>query len=83
LPSLRPGTAVSENNKVKALHKNHLEQYWPFFYFGLAVEAASFLLVHPELFTLIACLKTTALTVLWLGRKKSGQFVHILFLEDP
>jgi hypothetical protein len=71
--------AVSENKNVKALHQNHLDQYWPFFLFGTGVQVGAFFLVHPELFTLIVCFKTTALTVLWLGRKQNGQFVGIQY----
>lgn len=70
---------MSENKDVRALHKNHLDQYWPFFFFGTAVQVGSFFLVHPELFTLIVCFKTTALTVLWLGRKGNGQFVRVKY----
>ncbi|GFZ47324.1 hypothetical protein JCM24511_05067 [Saitozyma sp. JCM 24511] len=65
---------LSENKDVRALHANHLDQYWPFFLFGTGVQVGAFFLVHPELFTLIVCFKTTVLTVLWLGRKQNGQF---------
>ncbi|WWC58784.1 uncharacterized protein I303_101328 [Kwoniella dejecticola CBS 10117] len=57
------------------IHSNHLEQYWPIFFVGLIIEFASFVLVHPDLFTLVACVKTLILLGLWLGRDKHGRFL--------
>ncbi|WWC66211.1 uncharacterized protein I206_100112 [Kwoniella pini CBS 10737] len=63
-----------DSNKQLA-HLNHLEQYWPIFLIGLIIEFSSFILVHPDLFTLIACVETLILTTLWLGRDKNGKFL--------
>nr|ODN96716.1 hypothetical protein L204_03425 [Cryptococcus depauperatus CBS 7855] len=35
------------------IHANHLEKYWPIFFIGTAVECGAFLLVHPDVFTLV------------------------------
>lgn len=63
-------------------HAQHLEHYWPLFIFGTMIEFVAFLLVHPDLFTLVVCLKTTALLGIWLGRDDKGGFVGSLFIID-
>lgn len=65
---------VSENRKVRDLHASHLAGYWPALYCGLAMEVAGYFLVHPDLFTLVVCVKTTTMTIIWLGRS-NGRFV--------
>lgn len=59
---------------MQEIHRSHLAGYWPALYCGLAVEAAAYFLAHPDLFTLVVCVKTTLLTVIWLGRA-DGKFV--------
>ncbi|WVW82517.1 hypothetical protein I302_104528 [Kwoniella bestiolae CBS 10118] len=56
-------------------HSNHLDQYWPLFLIGSIIEFGCFILVHPDLFTLVACLKTLVLTALWLGVDGKGRFL--------
>ncbi|WVN89114.1 uncharacterized protein L203_104330 [Cryptococcus depauperatus CBS 7841] len=57
------------------IHANHLEKYWPIFFIGTAVECGAFLLVHPDVFTLVVCLKTTILLCLWMGRDSKGGYL--------
>lgn len=52
-----------------------LRHYWPLFIFGTMIEFVTFFLVHPDLFTLVVCLKTTILLGIWLGREDRGVFV--------
>jgi len=42
-----------------------MEQYWPVFFTGMAIEFACLLFVHPTMFTLVVCLKTTVCTAIW------------------
>ncbi|KAE8542909.1 hypothetical protein D1P53_000972 [Cryptococcus gattii VGV] len=69
-------------------HAQHLEHYWPLFIFGTMIEFVTFFLVHPDLFTLVVCLKTTILLGIWLGRDDRGGFLTIklrgkgIFPED-
>lgn len=42
-----------------------MEQYWPVFLTGMAIEFACLLFVHPAMFTLVVCLKTTVCTTMW------------------
>ncbi|KIR78826.1 hypothetical protein I306_04188 [Cryptococcus gattii EJB2] len=58
-------------------HAQHLEHYWPLFIFGTMIEFVTFFLVHPDLFTLVVCLKTTTLLGIWLGRDDRGGFLTI------
>ncbi|OCF41856.1 hypothetical protein I317_04366 [Kwoniella heveanensis CBS 569] len=67
------------NTAKQKAHASHLDQYWPLFFVGTIVEFGSFILVHPDLFTLIACIKTLALLSLWLGRDKNGRFLTSRF----
>ncbi|WWC99889.1 hypothetical protein V866_006798 [Kwoniella sp. B9012] len=55
-------------------HFNHLQQYWPIFLVGTIIEFGCFILIHPDLFTLVACFKTLILTSLWLGVDGKGRF---------
>ena len=63
------------NPNLIAQHKAHLDGYWPILTFGTVVEVLCFFLVHPELLTLIVCIKTMLLLAIWLGRRKDGSFV--------
>ncbi|WWC86438.1 uncharacterized protein L201_001315 [Kwoniella dendrophila CBS 6074] len=63
------------NPTKQSTHANHLDQYWPLFFIGSIVEFSCFILVHPDLFTLVACLKTLVLTSIWLGRDSKGNFM--------
>ncbi|KAK6905911.1 hypothetical protein I203_106746 [Kwoniella mangroviensis CBS 8507] len=56
-------------------HSDHLQQYWPIFLVGTIIEFGSFILIHPDLFTLVACFKTLLLTSLWLGVDGKGRFL--------
>ncbi|OXG43929.1 hypothetical protein C345_06022 [Cryptococcus neoformans A2-102-5] len=56
-------------------HAQHLEQYWPLFIFGTMIEFVAFLFMHPDLFTLVVCMKTTTLLGIWLGRDDKGGFL--------
>jgi hypothetical protein len=47
-----------------------MEQYWPMFMTGIAVEFACLLFVHPTMFTLVVCLKTTVCTAIWFVQGK-------------
>ncbi|WVQ97606.1 hypothetical protein IAU59_004720 [Kwoniella sp. CBS 9459] len=71
------------NPAKQRAHASHLDQYWPIFFVGTIVEFGSFILVHPDLFTLIACIKTLALLSLWLGRDKNGRFLTSRFGGRP
>ncbi|WWC86848.1 uncharacterized protein L201_001727 [Kwoniella dendrophila CBS 6074] len=53
-------------------HKDHLQDYWPTFMMGCIVEGVSFFLLHPDLFTLIVCIKTTFCLFMWLSKDKHG-----------
>ncbi|WWD09612.1 hypothetical protein V865_007740 [Kwoniella europaea PYCC6329] len=56
-------------------HSDHLKQYWPIFLVGTVIEFGCFILIHPDLFTLVACFKTLLLTSLWLGVDGKGRFL--------
>ncbi|WRT64350.1 uncharacterized protein IL334_001282 [Kwoniella shivajii] len=53
-------------------HSTHLENYWPTFIIGCLIEGVSFFLLHPDLFTLIVCVKTVFLFVTWLSKDQDG-----------
>lgn len=63
-------------------HAQHLEQYWPLFIFGTMIEFVAFLFMHPDLFTLVVCMKTTTLLGIWLGRDDKGGFVGSTKLKE-
>lgn len=67
--------SMSENQEVQSLHKDHLDQYWRFYWIGTIVEIGAYFFFHPDLFTLVTCFKTTILTFLWMGRNGDGTFV--------
>lgn len=72
-------TAVSTNRTVQSIHQTHLETYFPVFIFSTLVEIAAMFLVHPSLFTLIVCLKTTGCLGVWMARSAKGDgFVSLL-----
>ncbi|OCF58047.1 hypothetical protein L486_04075 [Kwoniella mangroviensis CBS 10435] len=53
-------------------HEVHLQNYWRTFIIGCIVEGVSFFLLHPDLFTLIVCIKTTFMLVMWLSKDQEG-----------
>ncbi|WWC99173.1 hypothetical protein V866_006068 [Kwoniella sp. B9012] len=53
-------------------HEVHLQNYWRTFMIGCIVEGVSFFLLHPDLFTLIVCVKTTFMLVIWLSKDQEG-----------
>lgn len=66
---------LTVHQTLSKAHAQHLEHYWPLFIFGTMIEFVTFFLVHPDLFTLVVCLKTTILLGIWLGRDDRGGFV--------
>ncbi|WWD17677.1 hypothetical protein CI109_102118 [Kwoniella shandongensis] len=56
-------------------HAYHLDGYWPVQLIGAIIEGASFFLLHPDLFTLIVCIKTTFCTLFWLSRDQDGDSI--------
>jgi len=63
---------VTANARVKERHQHHMEQYWPVFFTGMAIEFACLLFVHPTMFTLVVCLKTTVCTAMWFVQGPSA-----------
>ena len=63
---------VTANARVKERHRHHMEQYWPVFFTGMAIEFACLLFVHPTMFTLVVCLKTTVCTAMWFVQGPSA-----------
>lgn len=57
---------------LKRKHDKHLENYWPTLLMGCLIEGVAFFLLHPDLFTLVVCLKTSALTAMWMSRDQGG-----------
>nr|ODN87500.1 hypothetical protein L203_03277 [Cryptococcus depauperatus CBS 7841] len=57
---------------LSAKHEKHLERYWPLLITGCVAEGIAYFLIHPDLFTLIVCIKTTVLTALWMGKDQDG-----------
>lgn len=64
------------------LHQDHLDDYWPVFGICTLVEIGALVVLDPEIFTLVACLKTIGLTGIWIGRKANGVFVRFLVEEQ-
>ncbi|WVR06042.1 hypothetical protein IAU60_003070 [Kwoniella sp. DSM 27419] len=62
------------NPSKKGAHAAHLDHYWPIFLIGTLVEFGSFVSFHPDLFTLVACLKTLILLCIWLARDSRGRY---------
>jgi hypothetical protein len=56
---------VTADVNVKAQHVKHMEQYWPVFFTGVAIEFGCLFFIHHSIFTLIVCLKTTFCTAIW------------------
>jgi hypothetical protein len=56
---------VTADVNVKAQHVKHIEQYWPVFFTGVAIEFGCLFFIHTSIFTLIVCLKTTFCTAIW------------------
>ncbi|OWZ28568.1 hypothetical protein C358_06418 [Cryptococcus neoformans MW-RSA852] len=56
------------NDYLKRKHERHLENYWPTLVMGCLIEGVAFFLLHPDLFTLVVCLKTSVLTVMWMSQ---------------
>lgn len=63
---------VTANARVKERHQHHMEQYWPVFFVGMAIEIACLLFGHPTMFTLVVCLKTTVCTAMWFVQGPSA-----------
>ncbi|KAK4686106.1 hypothetical protein P7C73_g4024, partial [Tremellales sp. Uapishka_1] len=57
--------------------------YWPLFLIGSMAELGCFFLLHPDLFTLIVCLKTSLLTVIWTGKRADGTYVSVHTSPSP
>ncbi|WVR06062.1 hypothetical protein IAU60_003090 [Kwoniella sp. DSM 27419] len=53
-------------------HASHLENYWPVLTIGCVAEGLCFFLLHPDLFTLVVCIKTTFMMTAWLGKDQEG-----------
>ncbi|OCF41539.1 hypothetical protein I317_04647 [Kwoniella heveanensis CBS 569] len=60
------------DDKLSSIHADHLANYWPVLMIGCLCEVASFFLLHPDLFTLIVCIKTTFMLMAWLSRDQEG-----------
>ena len=69
------GLSSSVNPNRVGQHEQHLEGYWPVQFFAIGVEVMCFFIIHPDLFTLVVCIKTTLMTALWLARRTDGSFV--------
>ncbi|WVQ77022.1 hypothetical protein IAR50_006701 [Cryptococcus sp. DSM 104548] len=65
------------NDYLRKRHAEHLENYWPSLLLGCLIEGVCFFLLHPDLFTIIVCLKTSAMTVLWMMRDQDGLPIRI------
>ena len=63
------------NPKQYSKHQDHLRGYWPLLFFSTILELLCFYLVHPDLITMVVCIKTAFMTFLWLGRKSNGAWV--------
>ncbi|WWC58802.1 uncharacterized protein I303_101346 [Kwoniella dejecticola CBS 10117] len=57
---------------LSSKHEVHLQNYWPTFMIGCIVEGVSFFFLHPDLFTLIVCVKTTFMLLIWLSKDQEG-----------
>ncbi|WVF70274.1 hypothetical protein IAT40_005063 [Kwoniella sp. CBS 6097] len=60
------------DDRLSSIHADHLANYWPVLMIGCLCEIASFFLLHPDLFTLIVCVKTTFMMLAWLSRDQEG-----------
>jgi hypothetical protein len=69
------------NPNLLPQHQAHLDSYWPILTFGTGIELLCFFVVHPDLFTLVVCLKTTIMTAIWLGRRADGTYVSPIALQ--
>ena len=67
-----------DNDYLKRKHERHRENYWPTLVMGCLIEGVAFFLLHPDLFTLVVCLKTSVLTVMWMSRDQGALPVSIL-----
>ena len=74
-PTASPLIAV--NPKLIKQHQAHLDGYWPILTFATGVEAMCFFLIHPDLFTLVVCIKTMLMLAIWLARRSDGSFVRV------
>ncbi|ODN77964.1 hypothetical protein L202_05057 [Cryptococcus amylolentus CBS 6039] len=71
------------NEYLRKKHAEHLENYWPSLMMGCLIEGVCFFLLHPDLFTLIVCLKTSAMTILWMIRDQDGLPIKVQSPFDP
>ena len=61
----------------KEKHKVHLQKYWPIFAIGSIFEVFGFFTFHPDLFTLVVCVKTCICLAFWLSRRADGTKVTL------
>lgn len=66
-----------DDDYLEKKHDKHLENYWPTFVMGCLIEGVAFFLLHPDLFTLIVCLKTSALTIMWMSRDQGASSIKV------
>ncbi|TYJ54837.1 hypothetical protein B9479_004508 [Cryptococcus floricola] len=71
------------NEYLRKKHAEHLENYWPSLMMGCLIEGVCFFLLHPDLFTLVVCLKTSAMTILWMIRDQDGLPIKVQSPFDP
>lgn len=64
-----------DDQGISRIHERHLQGYWPIFALGSVVEVAGYMFFHPDLFTLVVCVKTTGCLALWLSRRGDGSKV--------
>ena len=77
-PSIVNMTDVGVGDEgLKKTHEKHLSAYWPIFIVGSIFEAASFVFFHPDLFTLIVCMKTTICLARWFTKNPDGSKVRL------
>jgi hypothetical protein len=69
---------VLGDEREYAQHKLHLQHYWPVLCITIGLEIAAYLLVHPDLVTLLVCLKTVGGMWIWLGINEDGVFVGLV-----
>lgn len=68
-------TLTADDKAISLMHEPHLQAYWPIFGLGSIAEVAGYLFFHPDLFTLVVCMKTTGCLALWLSRRADGSKV--------
>jgi hypothetical protein len=64
---------------MRVAHEKHLSGYWPAFFMGTAVEVACFLMLVPNMFTLVVGIKTVLCLAMWLSHQPNGRMVSHYF----